>query len=233
MDELNIDQKATNAETWKHIDLVMQLLAAAQIELMRRQFTHDRSKLLSPEVSTFTEYTPKLAGSTYGSTEYKQFLQEMKPALDHHYAKNRHHPEFHAKGYSEKVSKMFAQIEKLERMISDEEYLSTLVDSSKIDIVNTLQEQVKFLKEQIKISTSRVSSMNLFDLLEMIIDWLAATKRHNDGDIQKSIEINGVRFDMSDQLVQIFYNTVPWIESNEFSKYQTQADLRPRAETNE
>jgi len=37
--------------------------------------------------------TPKLAGSTYGSEEYKAFLGQMKPALDHHYAVNDHHPE--------------------------------------------------------------------------------------------------------------------------------------------
>ena len=30
---------------------------------------------------------------TYGSDEYKACLTEMKPALDHHYAANRHHPE--------------------------------------------------------------------------------------------------------------------------------------------
>jgi membrane-associated HD superfamily phosphohydrolase len=218
MDEPELTQAdlATNAETWKHIDLVMQLLANAQIELMRRQFTHDRSKLTTPEVSTFTEYTPKLAGSTYGSEEYKQFLQGMKPALDHHYSKNRHHPEFHAKGSSKKVSQMFAQIEKLERLIG-----SGLDDS----VVEVLKEQIKFLQDEIKVSTSRVSNMNLFDLLEMLIDWYAATKRHNDGNIYRSVEINRDRFDMSDQLARIFLNTIPWIQVNEFDRYRNQADL--------
>lgn len=228
--ELTQPEQATNAETWKHIDLVMQLLAGAQIELMRRQFTHDRSKLAPPEVSTFTEYTPKLAASTYGSDEYKQFLHEMKPALDHHYAKNRHHPEFHAEGYSDKVSKMFAQIDKLERLIGDEQLWGMLTASSKLEVIETLKEQIKFLEDEIKASTSRVSSMNLFDLLEMLIDWYAATKRHNDGNIHRSIEINRDRFNMSDQLVQIFLNTVPWIQSNRFDKDRTQADLEP--ETN-
>lgn len=52
-----------------------------------------------------------------------------------------------------------------------------------------------------------VNDMNLVDLIEMFCDWLAATKRHNDGDIFKSIELNQKRFGISDQLCQIFRNT--------------------------
>lgn len=39
-------------------------------------------------------------------------------------------------------------------------------------------------------------------------DWKAATERHADGDILKSLEINRVRFGISDQLAQILQNTV-------------------------
>ena len=49
--------------------------------------------------------------------------------------------------------------------------------------------------------------MDLFDLIEMFFDWKAATERHNDGDINKSIEINKERFKMSDQICDIFKNT--------------------------
>lgn len=71
---------------------------------------------------------------------------------------------------------------------------------------------------------SGIDGMNLFDLLEMLVDWMAATKRHADGDIHKSIEINQDRFAMSDQLAQIFKNTVPCI-NDEFSNLHTQKDL--------
>jgi len=81
-------------ETKKHIDNVMHCILMIIHELTDRATKHDESKLCSPELETFMEYTPKLATSTYGSTEYNQFLTEMKPALDHHYANNRHHPEF-------------------------------------------------------------------------------------------------------------------------------------------
>jgi hypothetical protein len=50
--------------------------------------------------------------------------------------------------------------------------------------------------------------MDLIDLVEMFCDWKAATLRHKDGDINKSIEINSQRFKMSDQLKKIFINTL-------------------------
>ena len=53
-----------------------------------------------------------------------------------------------------------------------------------------------------------INSFDLLDLLEMFCDWKAATERHTDGDIEKSIEINAKRFDLSPQLVAILRNTV-------------------------
>lgn len=52
-----------------------------------------------------------------------------------------------------------------------------------------------------------VDGMDLFDVIEMFFDWKAATERMDTGDIYKSIEINKVRFKMSDQLCAIFENT--------------------------
>ena len=54
--------------------------------------------------------------------------------------------------------------------------------------------------------------MSLIDLLEMLCDWSAATKRHDDGDILKSIEKNKTRFGLTDQLAQILRNTVEHME---------------------
>jgi len=53
-----------------------------------------------------------------------------------------------------------------------------------------------------------IKDMTLVDLIEMICDWKAATMRHNDGDIYKSIEFNQKRFGYSDELKQIFINTI-------------------------
>jgi len=137
-------------DTKKHIAVVYENISKVLVCLMGRAKKHDQTKMKPGEVEYFDEYTPKLAGCTYGSEEYKRFLEELKPALDHHYANNRHHPEHFENG---------------------------------------------------------ISGMNLIDLIEMFCDWYAATKRHNDGDILKSIEINQIRFGYSNELRAIFENT--------------------------
>lgn len=53
-----------------------------------------------------------------------------------------------------------------------------------------------------------IKDMDLLDILEMLVDWRAATERHKDGDIYRSIEINQDRFRYGDELKGIFKNTV-------------------------
>lgn len=142
-------------DTYKHILMVQKFLNEAIQELMDRGRLHDASKLESPEREAFDEITPRLAGTTYGSDEYRATLREMKPAIDHHQQNNRHHPEY-------------------------------FVD--------------------------RMHGMNLIDLVEMICDWKAASLRHNDGDIRRSVEINQERFGYSDDVKSILMNTVEWLE---------------------
>lgn len=52
-----------------------------------------------------------------------------------------------------------------------------------------------------------INGMNIIDLVEMFIDWCAATSRHKDDDIHKSIDYNAKRYDLPDALVNIFHNT--------------------------
>lgn len=137
-------------DTIRHIENVRKYLRFIIDRLITRGVEHDRLKLESPEVEIFTEYTPKLAQSTYGSEEYHTFLKEMDVALQHHYANYRHHPEHFERG---------------------------------------------------------INDMNLVDIVEMLCDWKAASMRHNDGDLLKSIEINARRFGYDDQLKQILINT--------------------------
>ena len=82
-------------ETEKHIQRVGYYLTIFINQITKRALNHDKSKLEEPEKSIFEKFTPLLKNCTYGSEEYQQFLKEMKPALDHHYSNNRHHPEFH------------------------------------------------------------------------------------------------------------------------------------------
>lgn len=137
-------------ETKKHIEQVCVLIDRMTLALKNRALRHDQSKLNPPELEIFQIYTEKLKDTTYGSDEYRQYLKEMKPALDHHYQFNRHHPEHFKNG---------------------------------------------------------ISGMNLIDLVEMFCDWLAATKRHTDGDIFKSIKTNKERFGYNELLESILINT--------------------------
>ena len=138
-------------DTKKHIVLVSNYLQDFASDLVKRGADHDSSKLESPEKELFDEMTPILENLEYNSPEYKESLEKLKPALDHHYANNSHHPQFYVTG---------------------------------------------------------VDGMNLLDIVEMFYDWKAATVRAKNGDIRKSIIANKERFKMSDQLVQIFMNTV-------------------------
>jgi hypothetical protein len=52
-----------------------------------------------------------------------------------------------------------------------------------------------------------VAGMTLVDLVEMLADWKAATERHADGDLAKSLIHQRTRFAISDQLAAILHNT--------------------------
>lgn len=154
-----MQQYDSRADTLTHIKRVSELLGFCSIELTDRAAAHDASKLQEPEKSAFDTCTLKLKAIQYGTPEYQAALAELKPALDHHYKNNSHHPEFYQDG---------------------------------------------------------IDGMDLFDILEMFVDWKAATERMaGGGNIYKSIEINAKRFNMSPQLVNIFTNTAKnmgWVD---------------------
>lgn len=142
-------------QTREHIDKVRNMLMMFCKVLIDRAQNHDQSKLHPPESELFGIMTPKLATCEYNSEEYIKYLGQLKPALDHHYAKNAHHPEHHPKG---------------------------------------------------------VNDMTLVDIVEMLVDWKAASLRQYNGNLKKSIEQNRGRFNISDQLTQILMNTAIMFE---------------------
>lgn len=52
-----------------------------------------------------------------------------------------------------------------------------------------------------------IDEMNLIDVVEMFVDWYASCQQHG-GSIEKSLIINKDRFNMSNQLTNILYNTI-------------------------
>ncbi len=85
-------------DTYEHMRHVQRIMGRMIRDLMGRAERHDQSKLVPPEVAAYDELTPRLAGVTYGSDEYRATLREMKPAIEHHYAANSHHPEHYPEG---------------------------------------------------------------------------------------------------------------------------------------
>lgn len=145
-------------KTQEHIDEVRKQIDIICDILEERGKNHDKSKLEDFEKPYFDENTENLAKEVYGSDEYKKSLEKLKPALEHHYKVNSHHPEHYENG---------------------------------------------------------IDGMNLYDIIEMWADWNAAVKRNKDGDIRKSLEINSRRFNLSNQLINIFNNTIEFNEDQQ------------------
>lgn len=60
-----------------------------------------------------------------------------------------------------------------------------------------------------------INDMNLFQVIEMLCDWKAASERHADGDPFDSINKNKERFGLSDQLYSILLNTLKYWKQEE------------------
>ena len=91
----------SDLETLKHINRVRDFLYLFVFDLIQRAKDHDASKMEEPERQIFGENFKKLSEVEYGSQEYKDLLEKVRPAIDHHYAKNRHHTEFHVNGVND------------------------------------------------------------------------------------------------------------------------------------
>lgn len=90
--------QASKKATQEHIAQVVVFIERMREVLEQRKGQHDVSKMQEPELSAYAVTVPKLAGLDYGTPEHRAVLRQMKPAIKHHYAANRHHPEFHDDG---------------------------------------------------------------------------------------------------------------------------------------
>jgi hypothetical protein len=85
-------------DTRAHIFQVAARLEAVCRELRSRGERHDASKLGKIEKPVFDAVGPRLKDLVYGSDEYRTSVQELWPALKHHYENNSHHPEHYENG---------------------------------------------------------------------------------------------------------------------------------------
>ena len=104
----------------RHISEVSENLLAMKSDLEKRAIAHDRSKLEALEFDSFVRTRAQFKKANYGTKEYQECTDLIKPAIDHHHKNNRHHTTFHKNGFAD---------------------------------------------------------MNLLDILEMLADWKAASRR--------------------------------------------------------
>lgn len=142
-----------DVETQQHITRVATLCALSADELMRRGATHDASKFEDAERFVFAANTSGRDRVPFGTPAYFAHLDTVRPALVHHYAENRHHPEHFPDG---------------------------------------------------------IDGMHLFDVLEMVCDWMAASLSDDSdlGPAHRSVDMNQERFGYSDAFCAMLHRTV-------------------------
>ena len=119
-------------------------------KLMWRALWHDLSKFHPSEARAFAFTSRRLRKTTYASYEYKDLLSLIKPTINLHYSRNRHHPDHYGK------------------------------------------------------KPDGIHQMSAIDLIEMICDWRAAARRHDDGDPERSVQVNKDRFGYDDEMAAFF-----------------------------
>lgn len=170
-------------DTINHIRLVQANVLTLVVALLAQVLHHDESSLLEPEKSFYDEYRPILSALPFGSDAYLMALGNLKPAVDHHYQRNRHHPEHFVRYECGGCFK---------------EYPAEMKGQKCPACTYDIFEQV-----------AGINGMTLLDLLEMVADWKAAIDRSGGtGSVLKSIELNRKRFNISDQLADVLANTV-------------------------
>lgn len=138
-------------KTNAHIERVNDLANRFAKILSAQAKYHDITKFEDPELSIYSEISPKLATVEYMSDEYKKLIEEMGEAIRHHYKNNPHHPEYYSNG---------------------------------------------------------IDGMDLFDIIEMLIDWISSTESNGQDAVDTAIDANIKRFNISPQLANILTNTI-------------------------
>ncbi len=81
-----------------HKQLVGHYLQRVTSALFQRAVEHDYSKFSPEEFGPYEKAVPRFEQTEYGSPEYQKVCRSIKPAIQHHFEQNRHHPEHFAVG---------------------------------------------------------------------------------------------------------------------------------------
>ena len=140
----------STAATLAHVRKVRGYIDVFVAEMLARGRAHDASKLEHPEKATLDRVLPLLDGVAYGSPDYQAVVEQARPALEHHYRRNSHHPEHYGE--------------------------------------------------------AGVAGMDLFDLVEMVCDWMAAAERNPADGVRLAHNVG--LFGIEPQLASIIGNTL-------------------------
>lgn len=72
----------------------------------------------------------------------------------------------------------------------------------------TIEHHYRYNRHHPEFYKNGIKEMELIDVVEMFIDWQISVKKHADGDLNKSLDTNRIRFGMSEDLTQIMRNSI-------------------------
>lgn len=117
-------------DTLLHVTEVSENLEIIAGKLRQRGFAHDRTKFQQLEFDGFVSTREKFKKANYGSPEYQECIELTKPAVEHHYSKNRHHTAFHKNGINDMtfidIIEMIADWRAAARRSPDKKLVDTL-----------------------------------------------------------------------------------------------------------
>lgn len=96
--DMTHDEASGAVETLKHKHRVCHLVMCFVFSLIRRGEDHDDSKVGEGELAGFATATKNLKHTEYGTPGYQKCLDELKPLIELHHSKNRHHVQCHKNG---------------------------------------------------------------------------------------------------------------------------------------
>lgn len=188
-------------------------------DIMDRAYRHDESKLHEPEKERF-DYVgthQHLSKHTYGSDEYKKSLEYLGPALDHHYQENDHHPQHFPNGISgmnltQLVEMWLDWLAACNRNKNGNIYKSLEVNKDRFKISDQLYNVLLNQADVVESDKRGDGSTNLFGLVEMWLDCVAANSRDESKSIHSIVESDIDRTLLSEQLYNIICNTANTFE---------------------
>ncbi|MFB9991234.1 DUF5662 family protein [Deinococcus oregonensis] len=92
------------------------------------------------------------------------------------------------------------------------EYGSDAYKASLVEMGEALQHHYAVNDHHPEHHTGGIADMNLLQLVEMVCDWVASSRRHATGNIRKSVELNAERFGYGPELKRLLLNTVEALE---------------------